>query len=98
MALGAATSWMDMEPSEVSAKLKSLGNGQVGKVLVAEDEHLPLRGEKRELVLASVRELAELHAGDASPNGGCDVVADDAVLEDFGEGRVRANATVGMLE
>lgn len=65
---------MDVKTSKVPAKLESLCNRQIGKILVSEGDHLTFSNKSSKLVLSCVAQLAELHACYFCANGGGEVV------------------------
>ena len=55
---------VDVQAAEVGAVVEGGGDGQVGEVLVTEDEDFALGGEEGELVFSGGGEGAELDVGE----------------------------------
>lgn len=69
-ALGRPGRRVDVVPAKVAAELEGPFDGQVGKVLVAEGDHLALGDEQGELVFAGGAEGRQLDAVDLGADGG----------------------------
>ncbi len=80
------------------AKVKSLLDGQIGKVLLAEGYDLALGYEARELTLTGAAQLAQLDATDLSANGRSEVGDLSALRKELGVRRVGILAGIVVLE
>jgi hypothetical protein len=86
-------------PAKVRPKLEGLFDRQVGKVLVAEGDHLALRHEPRQLVLARCAERGELDALDLGADGRGEMGHRDGALgQEVGIRRVGVLAVFVVLE
>jgi hypothetical protein len=63
VAFGDAGCWVDVVSAKVATKSDCLLHGDIGKVLVAEDEDFALGSEEGELVLAGVCKGGQLESG-----------------------------------
>lgn len=89
---------MDVVAAEVLAVLEGVGDGEVGKVLVAEGDHFALGDEAGEFVFAGVGQGGELNTLNGRANGWSQVDAVDALSEEVIEGEVSVLAVVVVLE
>lgn len=87
--------WFDIPP-EVPAEIQRLLDGEVGKVLVAEGNHLALGHEPRQLVLAGVAERAELDAAHLGADTRGEVGHGHGALRE--EVRVRGVGVLAVLD
>lgn len=98
VARGSAARGVDVVSPEVTAIGQSIGDGQVGKVLVPEGHDLALSYEAGELVLACVGKGRELDTLDLGADGGRQVRPCGLRREKVGKCRVGIFAMLVVLE
>lgn len=96
--LWASASGVDVVTAKVAAELEGVGDGEVCEVLVTESNDLALSHKQGELVLASIREGAELDTSDLGTNAGGQLLDLGALLQEIGEGWVSIETMLDVLE
>lgn len=95
---GGSRGRVDVVAAKVLAKLEGVGDGEVGKVLLAEGDNLALGDVAGELVLAGVVERGQLDAVDLGANGRGEVGDGGALGEEVGERGVGVLAVLVVLK
>ena len=95
---GAPAGGMDMEATEIAGEIEGLWDGEVGEVLITEDEDFALGRKEGELIFTGGGESAELNVGDDSTDGGGYVFGLDVGGEKVGEGLVGVVAMFDVHE
>lgn len=98
IALGSATSRVDMVSSKIATKVEGLLDRQVCKVLVSKGDNLALGDEESKLILAGGSEFAQLDAGDFGSDGGCELLDSRSFREKIFEGWVGVFTMIDVRE
>lgn len=99
--LGRAAGGVDVVSPKVRAEIEGGLDGQVGKVLVAEDDDLLLRNKQRQFIFPRVVETRQLDPRHLGSEGGGQITDIEVLVvlgEEVGEGRIGAVAGVDVLK